>query len=158
FDYTDPSCLAKPAVVASRLADDSLSIGRYILGRAANFLASSSPLENRFIQLVNIGSFVDSTPYHDLMCEVISEDNIRNGGQVLIAPPTTGSTGGVFFLKTSVFKDVFGIHATLAPTAIPGVFSPVTIGNATYADGGVVENTPLSPALNAGATQLHVIY
>ena len=46
----------------------------------------------------------------------------------------------------------------MASTAIPGVFPPVRIDKSIYVDGGVVENTPLNPAIRAGATKLHAIY
>ena len=46
----------------------------------------------------------------------------------------------------------------MASTAIPGFFRPVAIDDGMFVDGGAVENTPLSPAIEAGATELHVIY
>src|SRR5205085_4126523 len=42
--------------------------------------------------------------------------------------------------------------------AIPGIFPSVEIGGDIYIDGGVVMNTPLKCALQAGATTLYVIY
>lgn len=45
----------------------------------------------------------------------------------------------------------------LASAAMPGVFPPVTIGDATYIDGGVANNVPLSRAVEIGAKQIYVI-
>lgn len=47
-----------------------------------------------------------------------------------------------------------GPEHVLASTAIPFVFSPVNIGGYWYADGGVRQNVPLSPALRLGADAL----
>ncbi len=45
----------------------------------------------------------------------------------------------------------------LASCAIPFVFSPVQVGDFWYTDGGVRQNTPLSPALRLGAQRLLVV-
>lgn len=47
--------------------------------------------------------------------------------------------------------------ALLASAALPGVFAPVAIDGERYTDGGVVNNTPISAAIAAGATKLYVI-
>jgi predicted acylesterase/phospholipase RssA len=54
--------------------------------------------------------------------------------------------------------DADGLDVLLGSSAIPGIFRSVDIGNEPYVDGGVVMNTPLRPAIQAGATSLHVIY
>ncbi|MFP5225807.1 MAG: patatin-like phospholipase family protein [Actinomycetota bacterium] len=47
--------------------------------------------------------------------------------------------------------------AVLASAALPGVFPPVVIDGEPYTDGGVVNNTPISVAVAAGATKIFVI-
>lgn len=47
--------------------------------------------------------------------------------------------------------------ALLASAALPGVFAPVAINGERYTDGGVVNNTPISVAVAAGATKLYVL-
>jgi len=47
--------------------------------------------------------------------------------------------------------------ALLASSAIPGVFSPVKIGNRAYVDGGVADNTPITQALALGADTIYVL-
>ena len=47
--------------------------------------------------------------------------------------------------------------AVLASAAIPGVFPPVTIDGRTFMDGGVLNNTPISHAAEAGATTIWVL-
>jgi len=49
------------------------------------------------------------------------------------------------------------VDAILASAAIPGVFPPVTIDGRTLIDGGVVNNTPISHAISAGATRVYVL-
>lgn len=45
----------------------------------------------------------------------------------------------------------------MASTAVPVVFKPVKIGDGLYVDGGVYNNTPLRPLLDAGCTHILVL-
>jgi predicted acylesterase/phospholipase RssA len=54
--------------------------------------------------------------------------------------------------------DYIGTRAILASAAIPGFFPPTEVGAQPFVDGGVVLNTPLLPAVDAGADILHAIY
>lgn len=49
------------------------------------------------------------------------------------------------------------VPALLASCAIPGVFPPVTIGRRAYVDGGVANHTPVTVALELGATDVYVL-
>lgn len=158
LEYLDANCLNDPAKVLSRLTGDSLFLSRYFLFRAVNFLASSLPLDNRLIQLLNAGSFIDSTPFHELMHDVINEEAIRSSTKKLIVTATNWVTGAIVHFRNSDFYNDRGVHAILASSALPGIFPAVRIEGDIFVDGGVVENTPLDPAIESGATELHVIY
>lgn len=47
--------------------------------------------------------------------------------------------------------------AILASTALPGVYPPVSIDGELYVDGGVVNNVPISRAVEAGARRIYVL-
>jgi NTE family protein len=49
------------------------------------------------------------------------------------------------------------LDAVLASAAIPGVFPPVEWGDRLLIDGGVVNNTPMSHALELGASEVYVL-
>lgn len=49
------------------------------------------------------------------------------------------------------------LDALAASAAIPGVFPPVVIGAQTLVDGGVLNNAPISHAIEAGATRVYVL-
>ncbi len=53
--------------------------------------------------------------------------------------------------------DPITVDHLLASSAIPLLFTPVEIGGTAYWDGGVISNTPLSPAIHMGATRLIVV-
>lgn len=47
--------------------------------------------------------------------------------------------------------------ALLASTALPGIFPPVPIDGEPYVDGGVVNNVPISRAVELGATRIYIL-
>ncbi len=49
------------------------------------------------------------------------------------------------------------VNAVMASAAIPAVFPPVVIGGVPYIDGGVVNNTPISHAVDLGADEVWVL-
>ena len=49
------------------------------------------------------------------------------------------------------------VEAVLASAAIPAMFPPVHIGGELLIDGGVVDNVPISRAIDAGATRVYVL-
>jgi predicted acylesterase/phospholipase RssA len=158
LDYLDADCLRDPEKIQSRLTNDSVFLAGYLQFRTANFLASSHPLNNRLIQFLNAGSFIDSSPFHELMHEIINEEAIRLSPKRLTVTATNWVTGGVVHFQNADFYNDRGVHAILGSSALPGIFPEARIGTDIYVDGGVVENTPLNPAIECGATDLHIIY
>lgn len=49
------------------------------------------------------------------------------------------------------------VEAILASAALPGIFPPVRINDRIFFDGGIVDNTPISQAIDAGATEVWVL-
>ncbi len=49
------------------------------------------------------------------------------------------------------------VDAVMASSAIPSVFPPVVIGGVPFIDGGVVNNTPISHAIELGADRIWVL-
>jgi len=49
------------------------------------------------------------------------------------------------------------IEAILASSALPGIFPPVDLDGRLLIDGGIVNNTPISRAIEAGATEVWVL-
>lgn len=49
------------------------------------------------------------------------------------------------------------VDAIMASASIPGVFPPVAIGDRLLIDGGVANNTPISHAVELGATRVYVL-
>lgn len=59
--------------------------------------------------------------------------------------------------RTRFRADHIGPHHALASAAIPLLFPPVKIDDELYLDGGLRQNTPISPSLRLGATHVFAI-
>ncbi|MCL2778875.1 MAG: patatin-like phospholipase family protein [Polyangiaceae bacterium] len=59
--------------------------------------------------------------------------------------------------RTLFRAEPIGPHHALASAAIPMLFPPVEIHGELYLDGGLRQNTPISPALRLGATHVFAI-
>jgi NTE family protein len=59
--------------------------------------------------------------------------------------------------RAAILSSGAAVPALLASCAIPGVFPPVTIGKRDYVDGGVANHTPITVALELGASRIFVL-
>jgi NTE family protein len=59
--------------------------------------------------------------------------------------------------RATILSSGAAVPALLASCAIPGVFPPVTIGRRDYVDGGVANHTPITVAIELGATEIFVL-
>jgi NTE family protein len=125
----------------------------------------------------NGAGIFDVTPMSDLVQREISWRAVtrvlrRRQLRALSISTTEVATGRtVVFMQTSpdlvvptaapprtLFRaDHIGPPHALASAAIPLLFPPVKIGNELYLDGGLRQNTPISPALRLGATHIFTI-
>ena len=136
----------------------------------AYFMGSTRLLVRRTIGALDLGAFISLEPLHKLVRETLSLEKVRESNRTLKIATTNWLTGE---LRTFVhdpakagewkdggeesFTEESWPHALIASTAIPGVFPTIKIGGAAHVDGGVVMNTPLKPAIRAGATVVHLI-
>lgn len=59
--------------------------------------------------------------------------------------------------RATVLSSGPAVPALLASCAIPGIFPPVTIGRRDLVDGGVANHTPITVAIELGATDIYVL-
>jgi NTE family protein len=157
--FLKPECLlADPTAPLRAFAEDFLSVPREFVRRGANFLLSTGSLQSRALELVDLPAFISNDALPQTLREVVDLEGIRNSDRQLKVAATNWDTGGVKLFGNQEFTDDIGYLAIQASTAIPGVFAPVQIQNTNYVDGGLVMNSPLKPALDLGATELHVVY
>jgi NTE family protein len=159
FPFLDPECLAKhPLKPLARLADDGAFFAQDWLRRGANFFTSSGSLAHRTLELLDLGSLISTEPMKRLVEETISLAEIHRSQRTLRMAATNWETGSLKIFENQELTDEIGHRAILASAAIPGIFPGIEIDGETYHDGGILMNTPLKPAIDAGALTFHVIY
>ena len=136
------------------------------------------PILHPLRALASLSGALDPAPTQMLLSENLRLGDVK---KILITTATdlTSQSEDVFYRfpgEYGAFEQHFTqenpcsyafVEADFAETirasgAIPGAFSPVTFPSATaaasYVDGGVVNNTPLGLAIDAGATEITVVY
>lgn len=178
LDYLSPKCFFKaPAAPFREIAEDTVFFANETRKRATQFFGSQEGLAQRSVELFDLSTALSTKPLHDLVTETIDLAAILSPkakelfvvatnwdkGKPLVFQNhdvVKAGDGGAYDVQL-LTKDI-GHSAILASTAIPGVFPPVTInlgGKPThFVDGGVLMNTPLSPAIRAKADEIHIIY
>jgi predicted acylesterase/phospholipase RssA len=158
FRYLKPQCLADPVGLLAELGEDGAFLGQSFLRRVVNFATASGPLATRALEFVDLSAFVSPEPINRLIPGIISLEAVRRSPKVVRVVAANWATGEVKVFENKDFTDEYGYECVLASAAIPGFFPPRYIAGEPYVDGGVVMNTPLRCAIDAGADVLHVIY
>src|SRR5262249_10991175 len=165
FQLLDPSYVySDPLGPGRNLLQDTVFLTTNAFRRGVNFLRSPNVLgspgiiPHRTLELLDVSPVVSVEPLADLIGETIDFGRIRRGRRAVRIAPTEWRSGQVKVFKNDDMVDDVGRAAVLASASVPGVFPPVAIGDTPYVDGGVMMNTPLMPAIEAGADTLHVVY
>lgn len=147
-----------PSVPAMTMARDATFLSMDVIRRSVNFVLSPGHLQRRFLELFELAPIFSTDPLDRLIDETVDFGAIRSSERDLRITTTEWRTGRIRTFDNAAMTDDVGKKIILASTAVPGIFPPVTIGKEQYVDGGVVMNTPLRPAIDAGADVLHVVY
>jgi len=152
--------LADPIASVSRIIKDSTYLFWDFLDRFRYIVnpQEDEPLSERFLHTLAIDNFISREPFQQLIKEVVDFEAIRGSAKLLNIASTNWETGEVVEFTNYDFTDKLGPRIIMASSAIPGFFTPQTVGAQPYVDGSVLMNTPLRPAINGGADILHVIY
>jgi len=164
------SALTSPRLgvgLASEMVRDFTFLADDAIRRIGNLPRSTEPYSRRLVELVNLSSGICLDPFRDLLRDAVPVESILASDRALRIATTRWKTGELRVFRNSKGAGD-GSEAVLSPnnlrdaiaasSAVPGIFPPVIVEGSPHVDGGVVMNTPLRPAIVAGATTLHLIY
>ncbi|HKI03135.1 MAG TPA: patatin-like phospholipase family protein [Thermoanaerobaculia bacterium] len=128
--------------------------------RAVNLVSRrDESLRERIANLFDFSAFVATEPWEQTIRRTINFASIRaEETRRLSVFATNWATGVLRSFDNHDMTEQIGPLSIRASSAIPGVFPQVYVGAEPYVDGGVLLNTPLTPALDDGADVLHVVY
>jgi len=154
----DPGCDVDRADEAVETLEDALHLSRDIFRHAGQFVGAGGSLGRRTLSLVDLSMFISRGPLKHLLDGALRPAVIRDSSKVLRIAVTEWTRGELRIFHNQDMTDEAAVFIVLASAAIPGFFQPVELGSEVYVDGGVVMDTPLLPAIQAGAEVVHVIY
>lgn len=155
----NPECVVEqPIKSLTEVSRDTAYLAGQVFHRAVNLVRGKDSIEHRLADGLDVGMFVSAEPMHRLIRETINLPKLRHTQLRLRIVATNWRTGEPRLFVNSEFTDENGHAMILASAAVPGVFPAVPIQGEPYVDGGIFLNTPLKPAIDAGADVLHVIY
>ena len=154
----EPACFLDPVSSFVRFSLDWVYLAQQGMIRAARFASSDLPLPGRLLDIPDISAFFDPAPLRELIWSTVDLDSLGRSTKNLAVATSDWQNGltRVFWKREIV--EHREIDAILASTAIPGIFPTIDIHGVPYVDGALTMNTPLKPAIQAGADILHVIY
>lgn len=97
-------------------------------------------------------ALVSSGSLRRLLRHHVRFDRLEDAAIPIAIPVTEVVTG-----RERILRSGDAVPAVLASAAIPGVFPPVTIEGCSYIDGSIVNNVPIEPAVDDGATEIWVL-
>ncbi len=159
FDLLDPAYnLRRPGVPSAEFASDLFFFAQDWFRRGINFFESRGNVEHRTLRLFDLSTLISNQPTARLLKETVHFDELRTTERRLRITATNWRTGLATTFENHEMTDAAGPQIIMGSAAIPGLFRQVEVNGEYYADGGVVMNTPLAPAIHEGAEVLHVLY
>jgi predicted acylesterase/phospholipase RssA len=150
--FLDPvTYMPNPLRPMLELARDGAYLAWDGIQRAVNFVSTDDSLRERVANLFDFSAFVSTEPIN--FAALRSEETRK-----LAIFATNWATGNLRTFENYSMTEQLGPLAIRASSAVPGIFPEVWVGAEPYVDGGILMNTPLTPALDAGADILHVVY
>ena len=156
--YLEGTTLKNPLGPLLRAAADAAYISGRSMVQVAEFFTAGGSLANRALGLIDISTLISVEPFDELLKNTIDPKRIRTSSIALCTVATDWQSGKPRLFRNRDFTDAEGRDALKASASIPGIFPATHIGDRSYVDGGVVMNTPISYAADAGATEVHVVY
>ncbi len=156
--FTDFGCLiSNPLKPALELLQDLNFFASESVRRGRTFLTSTERVGQRIINQLNLSSFIAMDPFQEVLQNAIRFDLIQRSKKYVRVGAVRWDTGYIqYFTNTEMTVDV-GPKIIQASSAVPGLFPRVEVNGIEYADGGVIENSPLQGAIEAGADVIHLV-
>ena len=136
---------------------DMTSVSGDMSQRIIEVFSGEGPIVDRLFGLMEMSIFISLEPYQTLIDNNINFAKLRNSQKGLVIAATNWAKGEIQFFRKQEMSDQLGPSVIMASSAVPGLFPPTKVGAFNYVDGGVLMNTPLRPAIDAGANIIHVI-
>lgn len=157
--YLDPRCLlSRPLHAMKDLSRDAAELTGLAWRSGQELATTSGPLTERLSGLLEVSALVDVEPLERLIRRNVDRAALGAGPVRMGIAASDWTTGRVRVFENRDLAAADGLTAIRGSTAIPGVFPPVPYRGQQLVDGGLLMNTPLQPAVDAGADRVHIVF
>ena len=159
FKFLDPRVAARrPLRTLSHLEDDFRSLSPQLLRWLETLFATKSgDIVTRLLSMIDISALISLRPFEETLRRTIDFETVRSSPKFLSVVATNWRPGQLLFALKNEMTRHLGPKLVKGSASIPGIFPPETIAAEKLVDGGVLMNTPLDPAVHAGAEVIYVI-
>lgn len=141
-----------------RFAGDLARLSEDLALKAWRTVVTEQPTEERIVNLFDLTLLVSTSALARLVARFLNPARIAACGRVLRIVATNWKDGTMKVFTGEDLATGNGVEMVLASAALPGIFSQVNVDGTPYADGGIVMNSALKPAIEAGAHEIHLVY
>ena len=106
------------------------------------------------LSAISSKSLYDSSPLQSLVEDNLIASKIHTSGKILRVGAVSINTAAKRYWTEESLDVVQGV---IASSAFPGFFNPVEIDGNLWTDGGVRDIAPVFEAVQAGATEIHIV-
>ena len=125
--------------------------------RGRQFITSTERVSQRVINQLNLSTFIAMDPFEEVLRNSIRFDLVQRSKRHIRIGAVRWDTGYIeYFSNQDLTVDV-GPKIVQASSAVPFIFPRVEVNGMEYADGGLIENSPLQGAIEAKADVIHVV-
>lgn len=129
-----------------------VALGEVWLGLRRQDIFPLSPLTGARGLLGRINHFISNDSLRSVLEKHVPFERLEEAAMPIHVVATELKSG-----RAAVLSSGPAVPALLATTAIPGIFPPVTIGRREYVDGCVASHTPITVAIELGASTIYVL-
>jgi predicted acylesterase/phospholipase RssA len=157
--FLNPTCLSTdPILPLYRLTEDAAALLQFGLSRTAEFFSSrGASLGRRLLQFIDVNAIISIDIFTQVIYNRIDLKRLRSSAKSLRIATTNWRTGELRLFGNDEMSDEIGHDVVRASARLPGI-APVFIEGDPYVDGAYVLDKPISPAIAAGADEMHVVF
>jgi len=156
-EYVQPAfSVGGPLWPLKAAALDTAYFTAQLMARTVSAMRSPGSPLSRAVQEIDLSASFDTAPFHELIRATIDFDAVYRSPIELSIFATAWRTGRPRQFDNA--SRTVTAHSVRASASIPGVFPPTLVDGDLYVDGGLSRNTPLRPAVAAGAEIIHLVF
>lgn len=151
--FLEPTRL--PGAIADLVGDGSHWV-RDALRHGARMVRSGDDLAPRLLWFADLGSMISLDPFQALVSRNVNLEALRGSRRLLRIATANWVTGALDVRDGAGLHGASGHQRIVAAAARPGIFPCVEIEGVPHVEASAFATSDLGPAIDAGATQLHV--